>query len=345
MLSMQSTSRPAYLPWVDITRIVAIFFVVVVHVSYQLVLKWGSIPFDWWMLGNIVDGCSRTAVSLFFMISGYLNLIHPMPWREYFKKRLPRLLILLVTWSLLHMFLLAYTGQREYTLVAAFEAILSGTVYDHLWFMYSLFGFYLITPVFWKLVESDRAIIWYYLALWVFFEPLAFFIDRFVGFELGVFLPQATGYFGFYLLGYLLGTCEFSRRQSWLGFCAWVIASLFIIFGTWALTASMGETDVTFYYINGFPVLIGAIGLFIFIKSINIDRPIIRLFGTTTTGIYLMHYIIIDLVKRGLLGVKLSAFHPNPYLGMPLTVIVVFLLSALITWILLRIPILRRTVS
>ncbi len=58
-----------------------------------------------------------------------------------------------------------------------------------------------------------------------------------------------------------------------------------------------------------------------------------------------MHYIIIDLVKRGILGVKLSAFHPNPYLGVPLTIIVVFLLSALITQILLRIPILRRTVS
>jgi surface polysaccharide O-acyltransferase-like enzyme len=342
---MQSASRPAYLPWVDITRIIAILFVVIVHVSYQLVLKWGSIPFDWWMLGNIVDGCSRTAVSLFFMISGYLNLIHPMPWKEYFNKRLPRLLIILITWSLLHMFLLAYTGQKEYTLVTAFEAILSGSVYDHLWFMYSLLGFYLITPVFWKIIESDRMTIWYFIVLWVFFEPISFFIDRFAGFKFGVFLPQATGYFGFYLLGYLLGTREFSRRIAWLGFGSWVIATLFIILGTWVLTASAGEPDVTFYYINGLPVLVGALGLFIFIKSIKVDHPIIRFFGTTTTGIYLMHYIIIDLVKRGILGVKLSAFHPNPYIGVPLTIIVVFLLSALITRILLRVPILRRTVS
>ena len=342
---MQSPSRLSYLPWVDITRIVAILFVVVVHVSYQLVFKWGSIPFDWWMLGNIVDGASRTAVSLFFMISGYLNLIHPMPWRDYFKKRLPRLLILLITWSLLHMFLLAYTGQREYTLVTAFEAILSGTVYDHLWFMYSLLGFYLITPVVWKIVELDRKTIWYYLVLWVIFEPLAALIERFVGFKFGVFLPQATGYFGFYILGYLLGTREFSRKQSWLGLCTWIMASLFIIFGTWALTSSAGEVDVTFYYINGFPVLIGAIGLYVFIKSIKIYHPLIRFFGLTTTGIYLMHYIVIDIVKRGILGAKLSAFHPNPYLGVPLTIIVVFLLSAFITQILLKIPILRRTVS
>jgi surface polysaccharide O-acyltransferase-like enzyme len=243
------------------------------------------------------------------------------------------------------MFLLAYTGQREYSLSTAFEAILSGTVYDHLWFMYSLFGFYLITPIIWKIVELDRKAVWYYLALWVFFEPLAALIERFAGFQFGVFLPQATGYFGFYLLGYLLGTREFSRKQSWLGLGTWIIASLFIILGTWALTVSTGEADVTFYYINGFPVLGGAIGLFIFIKSIKVDHPLIRYFGTTTTGIYLMHYIIIDLVKRGILGVKLSAFHPNPYLGVPLTILVVFLISAFITRILLRIPVLKKTVS
>ena len=51
---MQSPARPAYLPWVDLTRIIAIFFVVVVHVSYQLMFKWGQIPFGWWMMGNVV---------------------------------------------------------------------------------------------------------------------------------------------------------------------------------------------------------------------------------------------------------------------------------------------------
>lgn len=341
---MRSISRFSYLPWVDFTRIVAIFFVIVVHVSYQLVAKWGEIPFGWWMFGNIVDGASRTAVSLFFMVSGYLNLARPMPWKDYFQRRLSRILILLVTWSLIHMFLLAYTGQREYTLFSAFKAILSGTVFDHLWFMYSLFGFYLITPIFWKLLE-DRQVLWFFVLLWVIFEPLTSLIDRFTGLQFAFVLPQATGYFGFYVLGYLLGTRDYTFRQSWLGLAAWLAASLFIILATWGLTASAGTLDITFYYINGFPVLIGAIGLFVFIKSSCFDHPMIRWLGTTTTGIYLMHYIIIDLVKRGLLGMKLSAIHPNPYVGVPLAAIIVFFLSSLLTWVMLHIPGLRRIVS
>jgi surface polysaccharide O-acyltransferase-like enzyme len=342
---MQSASRSDYLPWVDVTRIFAIFLVIVIHVSYTLVLKWDSLPFNWWMVGNLADGPSHVAIPLFIMVSGYLNLSHPLPWRDYLKKRVSRILILLVTWSLIHMFLLAFVGQQDYTLLSALKAILTGSAYDHLWFMYALLGFYLITPVFQKIIELDRPAIWYFMILWLIFEPFASLLDRLTGIQFGTLLPQATGLFGYYLLGYLLGTREFTKKQSWLAFGVALLSILAVILGTWALTVSAGQVDLTLYNINGFPILFGAVGLFIFIKSISFNNPLVRFFGTTTTGIYLMHYIIIELVKRGVFGMKLSALHPNPYVGIPAASVIVFLLSALITWILLRIPILRRTVS
>ena len=342
---MQSSSRPDYLPWVDITRILAIFLVIVIHVSYILVLKWGEIPFDWWMVGNVADGLGHVSIPLFIMVSGYLNLSHPMPWKKYLTKRVSRLLILLVTWSLIHMYLLAFIGQREYTLLSAVQAILTGSAYDHLWFMYALLGFYLITPVFQKIIELDRPAIWYFILLWIIFEPSASLLDRLTGIQFGTLLPQATGLFGYYLLGYLLGTHAFTKKQSWLALGVALLSILIVILGTWALTASAGQVDLLLYNFSGFPIILGGVGLFIFIKSINFNHPAIRFFGTTTIGIYLMHYIMIDVVKRGLLGAKLSAIHPNPYIGVPAASVVVFLLSAFITWILLRIPILRRTVS
>ncbi|MBI5936019.1 MAG: acyltransferase family protein [Chloroflexi bacterium] len=343
---MQSPSRPSYLPWVDLTRIIAILFVIIVHVSYRLINEWGRIPFDWWMVGNVVEGLSRTAVSLYIMVSGYLNLSHPLPMKEYFQRRIPRVLILLVTWSLIHMILLVVVGQGEYTFLSTFRAILTGDVYLHLWFLYALFGFYLITPVFQKIVETDRNIIWYFLILWIVFEPLAFLFERFADLEFGILLPQATGYFGYYLLGYLLATREFTKKQVWLGLGAYILATLFIIFTTWGMTASSGKPDTTFYDINGFPVIIGAVGLFIVIKTFNVDSPALRFFGKTTTGIYLMHYIVLEFVKRGILGVKLTATSPiNPYLGVPLATLAIFLISALITWIFLQIPVLKKIVS
>jgi surface polysaccharide O-acyltransferase-like enzyme len=301
------------------------------------------------MMGNIVEGFCRTAVSLFFMISGYLNLIHPLPWKEYLKKRLSRLFIILVTWSLIHMLLLVYTGQRQYTLVSAFTAILTGKVYDHLWFLYSLFAFYLLTPLFQKIIEKNVRYLWCLFALWVILEPVGFLVGQFTGFQVLGFIPEGLNYlsyYGYYLLGYLVGSRKFTRRQSWLALGIYFLATFFIIGSTWAMTVSRNSMDTTYYYINGFPVLIGAIGLFIFIKEGNFGHPLVKFFGATTTGVYLMHYIIIDLAKRGLFGIKLSSVNPsNPYIGIPLTSVVVFLVSALITWILLKIPVLRRTVS
>lgn len=345
---MQSSSRPSYLPWVDLTRIVSIFFVITVHVSYRIMNEWGRIPYDWWWVGNVAEGISRTAVSLFIMISGYLNFSHPLPMKEYFQRRIPRVLLLLVVWSIIHILLLISTGQEQYDLASAVKAILMGNVYAHLWFLYALFGFYLITPIFQKIVETDRKLIWYFLILWVIFEPLAFLVERFGNLEFGVILPQATGYFGYYLLGYLLATHEFTKKQAWLGFGAYALASLFIIFTTWAMTAASGgpEADTTFYDINGFPVLIGAVGLFIVLKSFKVDSPIIRFFGQTTTGIYLMHYIVLEVVKRGVGNWRLTAFLPiNPYFGVPLSTIGIFLISAAITWIFLKIPVLKKIVS
>ena len=344
---MQSSSRPAYLPWVDLVRIIAIFFVILVHVSYRLINEWGRIPFDWWMIGNVAEGISRTAVSLFIMTSGYLNFSHPLPMKEYFQRRLPRVFVLLVVWSLIHMVLLIATGQGSYTITTGLRAILTGNVYDHLWFLYALFGFYLITPIFQRAVETDRKLIWYFLALWVIFEPFASLVERFAGIEFGVILPQVTGYFGYYLLGYLLATHEFTTRQAWLGFGAYAFTSLFIILGTWRMTISSGVPDTTFYDLTGFPVLVGAVGLFIFVKSFKLDSPIVRFFGRTTTGIYLMHYSVLEILKRGVFGMeKLSSVSPfNPYVGVPLSSLSIFFVSAIITSIFLKVPVLKKIVS
>jgi surface polysaccharide O-acyltransferase-like enzyme len=186
------------------------------------------------------------------------------------------------------------------------------------------------------------------VAFWVLIEPVAFLVGQLTGFQLLGFIPEGLNYlsyYGYYLLGYLLGVQEFTKKQTWLGLGTYLLATFFIIYATWALTVAKNAMDASLYYINGFPVLIGAIGLFIFVNQLKWGHPFVRFVGTTTTGIYLMHYIIIDLAKRGLFGVRLSATIPNPYIGIPVTSIVVFVISSIITWILLKIPVLRRIVS
>ena len=66
------TDRKETILWIDLIRVVAIYLVVVVHVSGQLTNVWGEIPTDQWILADIYGGIARMCVPLFFMISGYL---------------------------------------------------------------------------------------------------------------------------------------------------------------------------------------------------------------------------------------------------------------------------------
>ena len=68
------TDRKAIISWADLIRAVAIFLVVMIHVSGQLTNPWGEIPTAQWIIADIYGGIARIAVPLFFMISGYLLL-------------------------------------------------------------------------------------------------------------------------------------------------------------------------------------------------------------------------------------------------------------------------------
>ncbi len=89
--------------WADLIRVIAIFLVVVIHVSGQVTNVWGKIPTLEWMIGNIYGGIARVAVPLFFMISGYLLLPRSESLGSFYTKRMPRVVIPFVVWSVIYL--------------------------------------------------------------------------------------------------------------------------------------------------------------------------------------------------------------------------------------------------
>jgi len=53
-----------HLPWVDLIRVIAIYLVVVVHVSGQLTNIWGEIPNSQWLIADIYGGIARISVAI-----------------------------------------------------------------------------------------------------------------------------------------------------------------------------------------------------------------------------------------------------------------------------------------
>ena len=79
--------------WVDLIRVLAIYLVVVIHVSGQMTNVWGKIPEAQWIISDIYGGLARVGVPLFFMLSGYLLLPRSESLRSFYGKRMLKIVV------------------------------------------------------------------------------------------------------------------------------------------------------------------------------------------------------------------------------------------------------------
>ncbi|MBQ8099267.1 MAG: acyltransferase [Bacteroidaceae bacterium] len=163
--------------WIDVLRIVAIFFVVFSHCCDNFIAEFAQnrSAFNW---GLYLESIGRPCVVLMVMISGWLLL--PIKagtsLRNYYAKRIGRVIVPLIFWSLV-LPVIFYVYFRtaglttknpiidvsSYTLSAMGHKMLTFFLnfnFDTtpLWFLYMLIGLYLVLPIVnaWLLQASKK---------------------------------------------------------------------------------------------------------------------------------------------------------------------------------------------
>lgn len=210
-----ASSRIVYL---DLLRIVAIFAMMLLHVS---AINWYALPVTspQWQVLNADDSLVRFCVPVLLMISGsqLLNLQKALPLNKLFRTKILRLITAFAFWSL--MYTLIDHARRTSTinpdvLVSMTKAFIVG--HYHLWFLMTLLGLYLIVPLLRKIVEN-QALMQYFLVLSFLFTftmnlGLVFFGDQPV---VQLLLSKLNffftlGYSGYFVLGLYLHQVELS---------------------------------------------------------------------------------------------------------------------------------------
>jgi surface polysaccharide O-acyltransferase-like enzyme len=350
----EPAAQKEFLLWPDLIRVVAIFLVVTVHVSGQITNVWGKVPESDWFVANIYGGIARICVPLFFMISGYLLLPRSESLGTFYRKRMPKVIIPFLAWSLIY--LGWYCGNHPGMCTAPLIRNLlfvQGTYY-HLWFMYSLIGIYLILPILRLLVrpEIDRKILWYFIGLWLIFQSALNFARYFWDFKISISAPLVNGFVGFFILGYLLGSWKLSRSMVILVAVVWVLSTLGTILGTYYLTRASGKFENYFYGFTTPNVLLASATSFLLVKWLSETRSFtwpkiqywIRTLAAASFGIYLVHVLVIELLQYWIPGYHIDTFMGNPLWSVPLVTTVVFILSYWIVRLLQRVPVLNRIV-
>lgn len=177
MLSKLPAKQPRIV-WLDVLRLCAIFMVICIHCSdpFNVSLEARSNPeFNLW--GGIYGSFLRPCVPLFVMITGILLLPVKMSFEDFYKKRLLRIAVPFLLWSVLYNLFPWLTGvlglpQSTMSDVFAYAPIDASQSFSDaiknialipfqfnvytvpMWYLYMLIGLYLYMPFFSFWVEQ-----------------------------------------------------------------------------------------------------------------------------------------------------------------------------------------------
>lgn len=338
----------------DILRIVTIFFVIVIHVT-SAGLRFSETSSSAWKANWLVNGISRWAVPMFFMLSGalFLNPRKEISLKKLYKKNILRLVVCIIVWGFLYSLLDQYlygTLSVKSVLVAVYGIITGNTGY-HLWFLYTLIMLYIAVPLF-RLItcHADKRQLEYALVIWGVFSLLMGQITAMgeqaqLGINLLLYSPFViTGYGGYFLLGYYLAEYPLKNKIKSACYALGALSVCAIVGGKWILFEICKlESSALELPLGVFSCLIAA-AIFTLTQSICVSVNVSRLLnfmGQRVFGVYLTHVFFISLLYH-IFNVKPD--YCQPVIAIFISSIGVFGVSLLASWILSKIPMLRKLV-
>lgn len=324
--------------------------VVFLHVSAQRFYV--SFPSKEWETRMIYDSFVRWGVPIFIMISGalFLDRENIISIRKLYTKNITRIVIAYLFWSIVYSL---YNFERNETLIDLTLNVIKGPI--HLWFLKMLLGLYIIVPILRSITLNKRTEIYFLVLAFITTFLIPFLIDilRLYDKELVIILDNfidsfylnlAVGYSGYFVLGHFLNTYTLSNTFKRYIYVLGFLSLITVLFFTHTLSHKLGTPQkVLFDNLKPF-TLFESMAIFVFVKDRLRDVPeqlkdFLYLLSKLTFGVYLTHLIVIMVLKKSL---TLEQFNNNTILYIPCFTIVVLLISTTLSFMLSKIPIIRK---
>lgn len=317
--------------WLDFVKFIAISMMIAVHCTDNVTPTERSEA--WYNLwGSFYGSFMRPAIPLFVMVTGALLLPVKENISTFYTKRLTRLVIPFIVWSVLYNLFPWITGLlglsptiiNDFFAWAEPDQSFSGALHNilmipfnfsmlavQMWYVYLLIGLYLYMPFFSAWVKQasvkEQKI---FLTLW--------FISLFIPYlreyltkdlwgtcswnEFGL-LCYFAGFNGYLLLGYYIKNNDINfswGKLAVIGIPSFIIGYCITFLGFKSITAIPGQpaelVELFFTYCSP-NVLLMTLPIFLVIKKNHFKSVTIRRFAinisTCTLGIWMSHYLFL----------------------------------------------------
>lgn len=347
----------------DLIRALAIIFVVLIHVfseflNYPKVL--GSS--DWW-IADFFNSGARVAVPLFIMLSGMLLLHTDKNYtiKEFLKKRASKIGVPLIIWTVIYFLWKTWLNHEPYTFMSILKDYLNLNIYYHLYYIYIVAAFYLITPPLKIIINfGTKEIKSYFYFLVAFFCLSATAAMYFLQIPLNVstIFTVWIPFFLYYLTGDYFRHTKLSKKQFYLCLALFISALVLTALGTrlhmsYLRDVAVGKQVIDygkyFYDYVSIPVAIMSVIAFIVLHNLPTRYPrlieskvapaIVSLAGASF-GIYLIHPLFLEFSNR-ILKIPFEALPIPLWIFLFIKLSVLLIISYGVVIIIKRIPFLK----
>ena len=299
----QAENRIAYL---DKLRILASFFVVLIHVLQVFWID-RTPTVDQVAVVGILDTVAYVAVPIFFMISGALFLSPKLLGQTRTGGLAIKYILTLAVWALIFSIIRNFSMLTTSSPRSGLQIILDGTLdrHYHLWFLPQLIILYLITPYIRKIINNSSRLevknLLKLFAVGAIMLSLNYLIPalfNYQGFRL--ILNPFVGSFaisaGYYILGYYLHNFEISAKTREkiyiLGILGYILSVSFML--SFFQRPRTGAMVLDNFFIS---ILAMSTAIFTISKYKFKDKkssPKLKFWAEQTLGIYLIHPLFVD---------------------------------------------------
>ena len=331
---METEATKQRIIYLDFLKVIAIFLMVANHCVDNVTPAERALP--WYNLwGSAYNSFTRPAIPLFMMVTGILLLPTQMDMSSFYKKRVSRVLVPFLVWSVLYNLFPWFTGLLNCdpeTIHIFFKWADTSQAFGdalrnilmipfnfsafavQMWYVYLLIGIYLYIPVFSAWVEkSDKRSQRIFLAIWA----VSLFVPYLRNYltanlfgecswnEFGLFYYFA-GFSGYMLLGhhlvkYPLHISKVSKYA--LAAITFAIGYAVTLIGFKNATAVEGQSEamVELFFTYCSPnVALMTFAVFLICKDIRFTNKranrFISQFSICTFGIWMCHYFFVGPV-------------------------------------------------
>lgn len=343
----------------DYLRFFAALSIIVLHVSSEFWYRSNTSSLVWDVM-NVYRSAVGWGVAIFVMISGSIFLSREIDTKSLYTKYSLRMVTAYIAWSLLYATADPYikTGVLDLSLKTLIERIIDGGY--HMWFIPMIVGLYMCVPIFKEIVKSEKVTRYFLVLSFVISCLVPQIVNLSTDFAGGLFaegvkrinsiishemtIHTVLGYSFYFILGYYINKIEFTKKQRtiiyWLGVMGFVSTILL----TSLASQKSGKGIVTYYdhfSINVFLEVISVHTWFRYKEYKHVTlNSIVAALGKYSFGVYLMHIFLMNVLFKS----KLLPLLGSPILSAPLLTLIIAILSFSISWVIHKIPVLKKWV-